>query len=239
MKEITQFDNFELEIWRRPRQRNLHLRVRPDGGLRVTCHRRLSKREIFAFLNESRDFIAKRLLELEAQKKRFPPKEYLSGETFLWKGVRRPLVMVWRFLERIEVRENAMAIEMMAPLKSSKEARAGAFKRFSQREGRLILSERLEYWARVMGFGPKKLSIRGQSTRWGSCSGNGEISLNWKLISASPEVLDYVVVHELAHLKHMNHSPAFWELVAEFQPDFKAAKKWLRSFEAEINQQYQ
>ena len=75
---------------------------------------------------------------------------------------------------------------------------------------------------------PSRLTIRDQRTRWGSCSSRGTISLNWRLIMAPPEVLDYVVVHELCHMKEHNHSQAFWKLVESHCPDFKQLRKWLK-----------
>jgi predicted metal-dependent hydrolase len=80
---------------------------------------------------------------------------------------------------------------------------------------------------------PKKLGFRSQKTRWGSCSHQGSVTLNWKLVCAEPGVIDYVIVHELCHLKHLDHSKNFWRLVETYCPDWKEKKKWLqkRTFE--------
>lgn len=88
--------------------------------------------------------------------------------------------------------------------------------------------------ARVAAFQPltggeyTSITIRDQKTRWGSCSGRGTLSFNWRLILAPPEILDYVVVHELCHLTHMNHSKEFWGLVGKVIPDYKERRKWLK-----------
>ena len=79
-----------------------------------------------------------------------------------------------------------------------------------------------------MELHPKCVTIRGQRTRWGSCSIGGHVSLNWRLVMAPPDVLSYVVVHELAHLAEHNHGPGFWSLVERFCPDFRMHKKWLK-----------
>ena len=73
-----------------------------------------------------------------------------------------------------------------------------------------------------------RISIREQKTRWGSCSSAGNLNFNWRLIFAPEEVLDYVVVHELAHRIEMNHSKAFYQIVAQVLPDYQASRKWLR-----------
>ena len=90
------------------------------------------------------------------------------------------------------------------------------------------MSARLIHWAQQMKLAPNKISFRSQKTRWGSCSSRGVITLNWRLIGAPDSVSDYVIIHELAHLKYQDHSKRFWNLVEEFCPDFKADKKWLR-----------
>jgi predicted metal-dependent hydrolase len=83
-----------------------------------------------------------------------------------------------------------------------------------------------------MGVRPASLTIRNQKSRWGSCSTRGTLSFNWRLIMAPPEVLDYVVVHELAHMMEHNHSKAFWALVAKYCPDYLAHRNWLKQNQA-------
>lgn len=93
---------------------------------------------------------------------------------------------------------------------------------------RKIFEARVAYFQQFTGGNYTSITIRDQKTRWGSCSGRGTLSFNWRLILAPPEILDYVVVHELCHLTHMNHSKKFWELVGSVIPDYKAKRKWLK-----------
>ena len=79
-----------------------------------------------------------------------------------------------------------------------------------------------------------KLTIRQQATRWGSCSAKGNLNFNWQLVLIPKELVDYVVVHELAHRKEMNHSPRFWKLVEEQLPDYRERRRRLREYETEI-----
>ena len=90
------------------------------------------------------------------------------------------------------------------------------------------LPERAMMWAEKMALRPSRIGVKAQRSRWGSCTSKGHIYLNWRLIQAPEAVMDYVVVHELAHLAHMNHGPEFWKLVARFQPDWQAQRAWLR-----------
>lgn len=90
------------------------------------------------------------------------------------------------------------------------------------------IPKRVEFYHSFTGGFYKKITIRDQKTRWGSCSSNGTLSFNYKLMLAPPRVLDYVVVHELCHLHHMNHSKEFWKAVENVIPDYKVHRKWLK-----------
>ena len=91
------------------------------------------------------------------------------------------------------------------------------------------IPERVAYFAGQMGVTYGRITIRNQKTRWGSCSSKGNLNFNCLLMLAPPEVIDYVVVHELCHRKEMNHSKAFWEEVARVMPDYKKALSWLKT----------
>lgn len=93
---------------------------------------------------------------------------------------------------------------------------------------RKYITARAEQLRKGYGFSINKIIIRGQRTRWGSCSSKANLSFNYKLMKYREEVIDYVIIHELCHLKEMNHSKRFWDLVEEFCPDFKSLKKELR-----------
>ncbi len=91
------------------------------------------------------------------------------------------------------------------------------------------MAERLSIRSREMGLAPSRVSIRDQKTKWGACTSRGTVTLNWRLVMAPPEVLDYVVVHELAHLAELNHSPRFWAIVERHCPDWKRHRDWLKA----------
>lgn len=99
-----------------------------------------------------------------------------------------------------------------------------------RREAREKLGQRTAYFARLMGVSYGRITIRAAKTRWGSCSGAGNLNFHWKLVLMPPQVLDYVVVHELAHRKEMNHSPAFWAEVEKILPDYKERRRWLKTY---------
>ena len=100
---------------------------------------------------------------------------------------------------------------------------------------RHLFQERVAYYHSHTGGNYTSITIRDQKSRWGSCSSRGTLSFNYRLIFAPPKVLDYVVVHELCHLTHMNHSKDFWNMVAQIMPEYKVYKTWLREHGQELH----
>lgn len=93
---------------------------------------------------------------------------------------------------------------------------------------RVTVNERLVYYSKIMNLFYKDVRIKEQKTRWGSCSKKGNLNFNWKLVMAPQWVMDYVIVHELSHLKFMNHSKDFWGMVSRYMPECGPARKWLK-----------
>ena len=238
MREFTEIENHKVEIWRRPSQRSMNLTVRLDGRIRVTCGKRISVREIVRFVGESSGFIERRLAEIEVLRAKFPAKSWLSGDEFLFFGEYWPLQVVWTWSPKLKVEVREKVLEILAPTTATLVERQKALNRFYKKQAALHLDERLAHWSRAMNEKPEAVSIRGQRTRWGSCSSDNKITLNWKLLAAPPEVIDYVIIHELAHMAHMNHSPKFWARVAQFQPHWKTSRRWLKEHEFAIANQF-
>jgi hypothetical protein len=95
-------------------------------------------------------------------------------------------------------------------------------------QARMVLTERVDFFAREHAFKIGKIRISSARTRWGSCSSKDTLSFTWRLVMAPLDVIDYVVVHELCHLKEMNHSKAYWAQVEAILPDYKRRRKWLK-----------
>lgn len=100
---------------------------------------------------------------------------------------------------------------------------------------RALFNARVAYYHQFTGGNYTSITIRDQKSRWGSCSSRGTLSFNYRLVFAPPKVLDYVVIHELCHLTHMNHSKNFWNMVEQIMPEYKVYKSWLREHGQELN----
>ena len=112
--------------------------------------------------------------------------------------------------------------------------RAAKLERKFRKAAKEYIPYRVEYFHQMTGGNYTSITIRDQKSRWGSCSSNGTLSFNYRLMMAPAHILDYVVVHELCHLTHMNHSPAFWAMVESILPDYKECKKWLKEHGDEL-----
>lgn len=104
----------------------------------------------------------------------------------------------------------------------------GILEDWYRERAREVLTERARHWSQLIGVRYRRISVKDQRTLWGSCSKSGNLNFNWRLIMAPLAVLDYLVIHELSHLREMNHSKRFWRLVSTCCPDHKTPRRWLR-----------
>jgi predicted metal-dependent hydrolase len=208
-----------IEFVRTPRARRYILRIRPDGSLRVTVPRWGSKRE-------ARDFVARQERWIARERQRVlqehGSRDWQDG-TEIWLRGDRVLLTVSPVPEGMAVSYGDRRVV----------ARPGADVRAVvemdlRRLAREELEPRLRALAALHDLEPGRISIRNQRSRWGSCARDGNIALNFRLVQMPPEIRDYVLLHELMHLRQQNHSPRFWRLVEQACPGFKDAERWLR-----------
>lgn len=150
-----------------------------------------------------------------------------EGKVLVRAPLRYPTAGIAKFVERHEpwIEKKLSEVKLrqsLLPVLSAEEERA-----YREKAGR-VLAEKTACYAERMGVTYGRISIRRQKTRWGSCSSKGNLNYNWKLMLCPERVQDYVVVHELAHRKEMNHSKAFYRIVEEIIPDYRECVRWLR-----------
>lgn len=126
-----------------------------------------------------------------------------------------------KYKKQCEIESQIKKCEMTEQQKKSLEDRY-------RKAAKEYIPKRVAFYQSFLEEKYKRITIRDQKTRWGSCSSKGTLSFNWRLMLAPPVVLDYVVVHELCHLKHMNHSKIFWQTVEEIMPDYDEHRDWLK-----------
>ena len=235
-EEVIEFANQRVRILRRAFQRSLRVQVKPDGEVLLSTGMTLAHKHLLKFLQDSWPWVVKTLAKAEQRRAQFPVLQYRQGEELLVLGLSRQLHFCpsHNQASRIRLKDKILSIEIAKPLWSNFLPQVGhpewrePIRRFYEREGRKLLASRVQLFALQMSLQPSGLSFRCQRTRWGSCSSQGRISLNWRLLAAPLAVLDYVVIHELAHLRFPNHSARFWNLVAEYCPNYENHNRWLR-----------
>ena len=204
----------------RSKRKTLSLIVETDGTLTVRAPLRMKEADIRQFVEAKKDWIKRK--QAQALKDAVPPRQYVNGEKFLYLGEKVPLRII---------PDGKPALVMERVFKLTKPAQPQAesvFEAWYKKQARTVLSERVEFFARKYEFKVGKIRISSARTRWGSYSSKGTLSLTWRLVMAPLEIIDYVVVHELCHLKEMNHSRAFWARVETILPDYKRRRKWLK-----------
>jgi predicted metal-dependent hydrolase len=220
-KEKIQPMQIEINKLVRARRRTIALIVERDGSLTVRAPKRAALRDIEQFIHEKTGWILRTRERLQAISE-VPKKKFIDDETFLFLGNEYPLHLV-------SPQRPALKFNDQFTLGNTAQSRADAlFTRWYKEQALLIISERVHHLASLHGFQPKQVKISSAKTRWGSCTSTGNLNFTWRLVMAPLEIIDYVVVHELAHLRIHNHSSKFWNLVAALDPHYKAKRKWLR-----------
>lgn len=213
--------NGNIVLERSPRARNYRLTLRRDGTAVATIPLRGSEREALRFIERHQDW-----LERARARQRSRPKAaeiWTIGTHILWRG------------EMIELRPAALgekpqvclAADVFRVHRLDGDLRPTLEAHFARR-ARIELPARTWELAALTGSEVKNVTVRNQRSRWGSCSANGTISLNWRLVQTPDFVRDYIIYHELMHLREMNHSARFWARVEEVCPGWREAERWIK-----------
>lgn len=228
MKRTVIADNRRVEyILFRTARKNVLFQALPEGVTRVYAPQYMRLRDIDEMVRQRADQLADMHrnmdLKLEEDRQNHPVSD---GSPLMVEGV--PHVLRLHAGKPVSAMAADGEYRLTLPDPDSDEhVRAAIRSTLSVRALERIRS-RVDHFAPLVGVAPGRITIRDQKSRWGSCSAKGNLNFNWKLIMAPSQVLDYVVIHELCHLREFNHSPRFWELVYGQMPEYEAWKKWLK-----------
>jgi len=217
----TSGKHIPLMLIRNRRARRYVLRLRSDGSARVAIPRGGSAAEALRFAERNTDWLERQFERLAAQRKR--PAEWTVGTEVFFRG-ESVKVEVGMNGESGMIRFGSEAIKVPENAANLRPAIEKHLWRLAAKE----LPPRVLEFAAMHQLPVRRVTVRNQRSRWGSCSHYGTVSLNWRLIQAPPFVRDYVILHELSHLKVMNHSARFWREVERVCPDYKTAEQWLK-----------
>ncbi|MDD2325069.1 MAG: SprT family zinc-dependent metalloprotease [Alphaproteobacteria bacterium] len=219
------------------RRRTVALEVQSDGTLKVTAPMRTSLAWINAFITEKAGWIARRQKAVRERTTRKPaPLAEGSLVPFMGHDLTLHLASTdqneppscWHDKEKNELH---LKLHPALPPQALQAEIRTELALWAKKQARAHLQERLAFWAERMELAPTRLILTDPRKRWGSCNAKNEIRINWRVIMAAPEVIDYLLVHELAHIPHKNHGRAFWALVRQYIPDLAARRSTLHRFE--------
>jgi len=205
----------------RSKRKTIAIIVQRDGKVIVRAPLKASERQIRQFVESKSGWISEKKMQMQEQAPALQ-KKFTAGERFPYLGQEYALSVVpgpragLRFEGGFSLNQNSQAEAALL------------FEKWYKAAARKVLTERVRFYAQKFGLKYQKIRISSARTRWGSCSSRGTLSFTWRLVMAPLEVVDYVILHELAHLRVKNHSATFWAEVARMMPDFKHQRDWLK-----------
>lgn len=209
-------------------------------GVQVVAPILMDDSEIIQLVEKKREWIFKKYVSYRQRLEQLRPEhEYVSGEQFMFMGKDYPLQVIeceCRFTT-IKLTGGLFLVHINKdiPKEKRREAIRSKLEQWYIEKAKSIIHERLELFTDKIGVGVNTVRFKNQKTRWGSCSQQGNLNFNWKLVMAPMYIVDYIVVHELCHLLQMNHSKEFWQQVGRQIPDYQERRKWLKENGIKLN----
>lgn len=223
-------DPGDYRIVRRPRRRTIALVVRRDGRLEVLAPPGVPEREIAGFVQQKQPWISRKQQQCLERAEAHPPRRFVDGERFMLRGEAITLSLVTG-PRRIECEGNTLHVRLRD---TGPDSVRKVLERWYARQAEAELKLRMPALSERAGVAPATIGVKGYRSRWGTCHPDGRIYLNWRLIKAPPAVFDHVILHELCHLIHRNHSLAFHRLLASLDANYAEADRWLKQHGANL-----
>ncbi len=224
--------NITYLIKQSPRARYVRLEVKPQAGLIIIVPRFYHLAHLSGLLREKSKWILTKLARYARLNLVSPRKKLKDGDTILYLG-QDLHVCIQQNRERNSVKLKQP--ELIVSIKSAETELNPLLEGWYRKQAEKMIKERAEELCLELAVTYCRISIRKARTRWGSCSPKGNLNFNWKLMMAPEPVINYVIIHELAHLKEMNHSKRFWQLVAQHCPQYQEHRRWLKEHDIELS----
>jgi len=214
-------------ITRTKRKKTISILIK-DGNVEVKVPFDLKQNEIDAFILKKEKWIKNKIL-LQKKIKQLPKKKFIDGEVFKFLGKDLILKININDVIRTYIKNDYICLDLKNNSKNNRDKIKKELELFYRSFSEKILKEKTLIESKKMNLKVEKIKVRSYKNRWGSCSSNGDISYNWKLIMAPEKIINYVIIHELCHLIHFNHSRDYWKEVGKKLPNYRESKEWLKS----------
>lgn len=226
---IVTLDGLDFELRRSSNRRTMEIVVDREGELRFYAPEDCSEVDMDGFVREKRDWILDKLAEKERLNPPRSPKEYVSGETFFYLGRTHRLLLVDDQDVALKLIRGRFCLRRSSAPKGRRH-----FVRWYSGRGKQWLPSRAEPFVDRLGIHGTDIQVRDLRNRWGSCTKKGVVNIHWATMQVPPRVIDYLLVHELAHVLVHDHSPHYWRIVERILPDYKDRRRWLAENGAEF-----
>jgi len=210
------------------RKKTISVQVLPDAAVEVKAPLHTDKQKIIETMRKRARWVVRHVEQIERNNAQVLPREYVSGETHFYLGRRYQLKVVQSDINQVKLNRGMFMIESTS---TNSEKIKFLLESWYKEHARTVFKKHLNVIVSNIGWldTAPPMTIRQMKKQWGSCSSKGRISLNWNLVKAPLECIDYVIIHELCHLKEHNHSKKFYELQDRFNPDWRIIKAKLDS----------
>ncbi len=212
----------------RSRRATADIVIERDGSIVVRAPESIPDERIEDMVEAKRLWIYKNLAEWRDLNATRVLREYKNGEGFLYLGRSYRLLLTAEQAEPLLLKNGRFSLQRDLVDAGSIEAAQAAFRDYYIARGCDRITHRVDYYAPKVGVAPRDISIRELGNRWASCSPNGNLAFHWKCMMAPQTIIDYIVVHELCHFHHLDHTDAFWNEVDKVLPNYGERKEWLR-----------
>jgi predicted metal-dependent hydrolase len=213
----------------RRRRKTVEITIDPAAGVLVAAPAVTTGEDIRAIIARRAAWIVRHVTEEDLRPR---PRRFVSGESLPYLGRQVRIQVTAAPVRRVTVRFTHWSFQIVEPEGLDEHKRRRAIERaivqWYQARASERLRERVRCWAAVAGYSSPPVFIRSQRQRWGSCSADGTLRFNWRIVMAPPALIDYVMVHELAHLRVRNHSAEFWAILQRLMPDYERRRARLR-----------
>jgi len=231
MKLSTNYGDKKIEFEVSYRNRKtLTIQIEPPDNILVISPENLSEETIKEKVKSKGKWIIKKLLYFKDIEYIPFEREYVNGESFMYLGRNYSFdITINKDLRRPGVELLDGKLQVTTPTKDQ-DVLKKALEKWYRGEAKKIVLKRIEFYKPKFNIEPRKIRIKQQKKRWGSCTFKGDLLFNWRIVMAPSPVIDYIIVHELSHLANKNHSKKFWKTVENIIPDYKERRKWLKDY---------
>ena len=218
---------FQVDVKRTNRKKTASIKIE-QGVVQVIVPKNLPQKEIDDLLKQKSNWIRQKLI-IQQSVPLSTPKEFVSGESFSYLGRNYRLKVLKGDLQPVKLKQGYLQVTVPMEQKSDQALIRKLLQDWYLDRASDKLEQKSIKYSEQMGVQPTKIKVKEYKSRWGSCNSRGEISYNWKIIMTPHRIVDYVVIHELCHLIHHNHSPEYWHQVRSIVPDYQDKRDWLKT----------